>query len=125
MKLLGILVPCFLLLFAATAWSTDEVPPPPPPPKHSTGPVRESEYFVITLRVYIQEDGSARSIEVLRTSPPMDLHIPRNKAFVESILSSARGWTFNPKQEQGKPVAGYAEIPVSVDLAEPFKIGGT
>ena len=119
-----ILLVCFISLFAPIAWPKDDVPPPPPAPNIFKTPVTESEYFVITCKVYINEDGSARTVEVVSTSPPMDMRNRSNKEFVESVLTSVRTWTFNPNMKDGKAVAGYAIVPVSVDLAEPFKIGG-
>jgi len=120
----GTLLLCLLLLFAPIAWSTDDIPPPPPVPKDRKTPVTKSEYFVFTCKVYINEDGTAKTVEVLSTSPPMDMHNSRNKEFIESVVSSVRKWTFNPDMKDGKSVAGYAIIPVSIDLAEPYKIGG-
>jgi hypothetical protein len=124
MEAKGILLFCFLLLHAPIAWSSDDVPPPPPAPKDRKTPVTKAEYFVFTCKIYINEDGTARTVEVLSTNPPMNMQNRSNKEFIESIVSSVRTWTFNPKMEDGKPVAGYAIVPVSVDLAEPYKIGG-
>ena len=113
-----------LSLLAPIAWPREDLPPPPPVAKTPKNLVTQSEYFVITCKVYINEDGSAKTVEVVSTTPPMDMHNRSNREFVESVLTSVRTWTFNPKMKDGKAVAGYALIPVSVDLAEPFKIGG-
>ena len=115
---------CVLLLFAPHARPIDDIPPPPPEPKGPRKPVTKSEFFIVTCKIYINEDGTAKTVEAISTSPPMNLHNRRNKGFVESILQSVRTWTFNPNKENGKAVPGYAIVPVSVDLAEPFHIGG-
>jgi hypothetical protein len=117
---------CFLLLLAPAAWSNEDIPSPPPEPsKVSRKPVEQSDYFKVTCRVYINEDGTAKTVEVLSIKPPMDLKNRGNKKFADSIVESARTWTFNPEKKNGKPVAGYAIVIVDVDLAEPFKIGGS
>ena len=113
------------MLYAPFAKSTDDdVPPPPPEPNGQKKSVTKAEYFVFTCKIYVNEDGTARSVEVLSTSPPMNVHNRRNREFIESIVSSIRTWTFNPTVKDGKPVAGYIIAPLAVDLAEPFKIGG-
>lgn len=122
MKTRRALLFCFLLLLAPVAWSIEDIPPPPPEPGVRK-PVTQSEYFVFTCKIYINEDGTAKTVEVLSVSPPMDLQNRHNRELIKAVIDSALTWTFTPEQKNGKPVAGYAIVPISVDLAEPFKIG--
>jgi hypothetical protein len=118
---------CSAMLVALCARAEEFIPLPPPPTKaQRTGKtVTESDYFELKCKVFINADGSAKTVEVLSTKPPMDLNNHQNKKLVDAVVNSAMTWTFNPNLKDGKPIAGYAIVPVHVDLAEPFKIGGT
>lgn len=65
----------------------------------------------MVLRVLVQADGTAGTVEVAQSSgyPLLD----------ESARSTVRHWRFHPATVDGKPVAEWYRVPIPFTLHEP------
>jgi len=77
----------------------------PPYPRLSR---QNEEQGVVELRIFVQADGTAGTVEVILSSghPLLD----------ESARSTVQTWRFNPATVDGKPVGEWYRIPI------PFKL---
>jgi len=64
--------------------------------------------YLIWCRVFVTEQGIAKSVEVRRVVP----HTENDAAIGEAVKAAVLTWTFRPNMKNGKPVAGYVTIPV-------------
>jgi len=98
-------------------------PPPPPPRNLSASAVqyleplqveyprlskRLGEAGVVMLRVFIDEAGRVRDVQVSRTSghPRLD----------DAAMAAVQKARFKPPSENGQAVSGYAQVPVDFQL---------
>ena len=99
-------------------------PPPPPPPRNLSASAvqyleplqveyprlskRLGEAGVVTLRVFIDEAGRVRDVQVSRTSghPRLD----------DAAMAAVQKARFKPPTENGQAVSGYAQVPVDFQL---------
>jgi len=98
-------------------------PPPPPPGNLSASAVqyleplqveyprlskRLGEAGVVMLRVFIDEAGRVRDVQVSRTSghPRLD----------DAAMAAVQKARFKPPSENGQAVSGYAQVPVDFQL---------
>lgn len=72
-----------------------------------TDPIDTSHYR-IWCKVYVTEQGAAKTVEVLRVEP----HTGSDATIGEAVRKAVLSWKFKPNTENGKPVAGYVTIPV-------------
>lgn len=80
----------------------------PPVPEYPRASRRAGESGRVTVRVYIDEAGLPRQLQVSRSSgfPRLD----------EAALAAVRAARFKPYTEDGRPTAGWASIPLAFDL---------
>ena len=99
-------------------------PPPPPPPRNLSASAvqyleplqveyprlskRLGEAGVVMLRVFIDEAGRVRDVQVSRTSghPRLD----------DAAMAAVQKARFKPPSENGQAVSGYAQVPVDFQL---------
>jgi hypothetical protein len=83
----------------------------------------ETTYVKATCKVFVTETGIPKSIEFVKFEPPIALS--QQPAVKEAISKAMLTWTFKPKQEHGRPVAGYLTVPFNLDLGFPIPVDGT
>ena len=101
-------------------------PPPPPPPAPKTIPASAVQYLVapvveyprlsrraneqgrVMVRVYIDEAGLPRSVQISQSSG----HLRLDEAAVAAVQKAR----FKPYTENGQPTAGWAYTPIDFDL---------
>jgi len=94
-------------------------------PTHPNSKPQRSEttYVKATCKVFITEAGIPKSIEFVKFEPRIALS--EQPAVKEAISKAILAWTFKPKQEHGKPVAGYVTVPFNLDLGFSIPVDGT
>ena len=105
---------------------TPPAPPPPPPPAPKTIPASAVQYLVapvveyprlsrraneqgrVMVRVYIDEAGLPRNVQISQSSghPRLD----------EAAVAAVQKTRFKPYTENGQPTPGWAYTPIDFDL---------
>jgi protein TonB len=77
-------------------------------PNYPRQSVRLKETGTVTVRIFIDQSGALRDVTLGKSSgfPRLD----------DSALAVVRTYRFKPPTENGKPISGYAFIPVIFDL---------
>jgi protein TonB len=80
----------------------------PPAPTYPRTSIRLHETGVVTVRVFIGEDGLPRQVQLARSSgfPRLD----------ESAVSAVQKARFRPPTENGQPLSGWARIDIPFEL---------
>ena len=78
-------------------------------------------YYRIYCTIYLDENGSPKSVKALRTEPRVKMTQREMQATAETVLT----WKFTPIEKDGKPVAGSIETYLGVHLADPVMADGT
>jgi hypothetical protein len=94
-------------------------------PTHASSKPHKSEtdYVKATCKVFVTEAGIPKRIEFLKFEPPIALS--EQPAVKDAISNAVLTWTFKPRLEKGKPVAGYLTVPFNLHLAFPIPVDGT
>lgn len=82
----------------------------PPAPVYPRASRRLGEGGLVTVRVFVDADGRPRQLQVVQSS-----------GFVrsdEAALEGVRQARFKPPTDNGRPVAGWARIPIPFELGE-------
>jgi protein TonB len=80
------------------------------PPRYPATAIRRHEEGEVVLKVLVGVDGAPLKIEVERSSRSRDL----DQAAIEAV----KNWKFNPSVRDGRPVEGWALVPISFKLNE-------
>lgn len=86
------------------------------PPRYPADAIRNGEQGTVMLRIRVDADGSVARVDVDRartTATSAELQA--------AAVTAAEGWKFHPGMEQGKPVGGWATIPVMFSLGDHVK----
>jgi hypothetical protein len=78
-------------------------------------------YYRIYCAVFLDENGSPKSVKALRTEPRIKMTQREMQAIAETVLT----WKFKPIEKEGKPVAGSINMYLGVHLADPVMVDGT
>ena len=78
------------------------------PPKYPAKALAEGVTGVVVLRVVVGADGSIKQITVEASRP--------RGVFDAAAIEAAKTWHFNPAIKNGKPVEGWARVPVQFKL---------
>ncbi len=89
---------------AAAAIPAARTPAPPYPP----AAIAAKQSGKVVLLIDVAADGSVSDVKV-ETSTPAGV-------FDQATIDAARTWTFKPRIESGKPVAGRVRVPVTFDV---------
>jgi protein TonB len=79
-----------------------------PPPTYPAISRRLGEQGKVTLRAFIDPQGSAREVEVLRSSGYERLD--------QAAVRAARDWRYRPGMRAGKPEGMWFNLPVVFEL---------
>jgi TonB family protein len=78
-------------------------------PRYPATAIKNKEQGTVVLKVLVGKDGKPHGIDVdpaTRAAPDL----------VESAREAAMQWRFRPALRNGKPIAGYARVPVTFSL---------
>lgn len=81
------------------------------PPRYPLSAVKAKEQGTVYLNVLVGTEGMPLSIEQVRKPGPQPA-----QNLVNATLQAAAQWHFNPGMRDGKPVAGWIEVPVTFAL---------
>jgi protein TonB len=81
----------------------------PPAPVYSRQSARLKESGRVVVRVFVDEDGTARDVQLAKSSGYTRLD--------DSALTAVRNARFKPYTENGRPVSGWVFIPIEFELA--------
>lgn len=84
------------------------IPEQAPAPEYPASAMRSNSTGTVLLRVRVSAEGVPEDVEVIERSGDRTLD--------RAALSAIRQWRFTPAQQDGKPVAGSVDIPISFDL---------
>ena len=80
-------------------------------PHYPAAAIRNSEQGTVMLLVQVHADGTVGRIAY---DPP---HSTTTSAdLIAAASTAARQWRFNPQLKDGKPIEGYARVPVKFSL---------
>jgi len=81
-----------------------------PPPEYPIASRRRHEEGVVETTVAVSRDGRALRVSLLKSSghPLLD----------QAAIDAVRGWTFEPAQASGVPVASKVVVPVRFSLSQ-------
>jgi len=82
-------------------------------PRYPAAAIKGKEQGTVVLDVQVLADGSTGTITYdakQSTTTSADL--------IEAATAAARRWHFNPEMKAGKPIDGYARVPVTFSLSE-------
>ena len=85
----------------------------PNPPRYPPAAIKGREQGTVVLDVLVHADGSVGTITYnagQSTTTSADL--------IAAATDAARQWHFNPEVKHGKPVEGYARVPVDFSLSD-------
>ena len=80
-------------------------------PRYPAAAIKAGEQGTVILKVQVHADGSVGSIAFdpeHSTTTSADL--------IAAATDAARQWHFNPETKDGRPVEGYARVPVKFDI---------
>lgn len=83
-------------------------PAPPKPPLYPAAAVAQHISGQVVLLIDIDRRGTPTNIVVESATPP--------GVFDQAAIDAAKQWQFNPRIEDGKPVAGRVRVPVDFEI---------
>jgi TonB family protein len=83
------------------------------PPKYPQAAIAAHQEGEILLKVQVDEHGNPTSAKVFEAKPP-----EAEAVFAATSIEAVMQWKFNPRIENGKPVAGDVLVPFSYALHE-------
>jgi len=88
------------------------------PATPSRAKTQTTTFFKLFCKIYLDEKGKPKSVEVLRAEPSVDMTPQEMQDLANTMLT----WTFKPIEKDGKVVAGFVTAPMLVDLADPIHV---
>ena len=82
----------------------------------------ETTSVTVTYRIFVTEAGVPERFEFVSIKPPVSPSVQAE--LKETVLKAVRTWSFTPKMEHGKAVAGWVVSPFIMDLADPIPVAG-
>ena len=82
----------------------------------------ETTSVTVTYRIYLTEAGVPEKFEFVSIKPALSSSVQTE--LKEAVLKAVRTWSFTPKKEHGKAIAGWVVVPVIMDLADPIPVAG-
>lgn len=83
------------------------------PPRYPPAAIKNKEQGTIVLDILVHADGSVGNIQYdARRSTT------RSAVLIAAATAAAQRWRFNPQMKNGRPVAGYARVPVRFSLTD-------
>jgi proline racemase len=79
--------------------------------RHPDGHSINANSYTVWCRIYVTEEGSARTVDVLKVEPHDESEAEIGDAVKRAVLT----WTLKPEVKDGKPVSGYVTVPVLVN----------
>lgn len=83
-------------------------PAPPKPPAYPAEAVAQRISGQVVLLINVDRRGTPTNIVVESATPP--------GVFDQAAIDAAKQWQFNPRIEDGKPVAGRVRVPVDFEI---------
>ena len=80
-------------------------------PAYPTAALKQGRSGTVMLRVHVSADGKADSVTVDK-----DRTTTESADLIAAATAAARQWRLNPAIKDGKPVAGWVEVPVTFSL---------
>jgi TonB family protein len=82
------------------------------PPHYPADSVKHHEQGMVILNVLVGTDGKVRAVKVNPTTQA-------SPSLIKAASDAVTQWHFYPAIKNGKPVAGYARVPVKFAMTEP------
>ncbi len=92
----------------ASAPAGTPVPLSRPAPAYPAEAMRKNETGTVHLLITVDASGEPVEVKVKRSS--------RSRALDRAAVQAARRWTFRPAQQDGRPVTGSIEVPITFTL---------
>jgi TonB family protein len=83
------------------------------PPHYPASAIKAHEQGEVTIKVLVDASGNPLEARVAKTDPP-DMSSDLTNSAIAAVLQ----WKFNPSREHGKPVEGWALVPITFSLTE-------
>lgn len=81
-----------------------------PAPGYPAAAQRQGWEGKVVLKVRVLANGSASSVEVVKSSG--------RKLLDEAAISAVKGWVFSPSKRGSTPIDGWATVPIEFKLAQ-------
>ena len=81
------------------------------PPQYPADSVKHHEQGLVILNVFVGTDGKVHKIKVDPTTQA-------SPALIKAASNAVTQWHFNPEMKNGKPVAGYARVPMKFAMTD-------
>lgn len=80
-------------------------------PRYPEDATKNKEEGMVMLEVLVGADGKALKV---RNVP--EGHTTRSASLIQAAIDTAQGWRFIPAEQNGKPIQGWARVPVQFNL---------
>ena len=83
------------------------------PPEYPQAAFDAHQSGKLVLKVQVDENGNARFAEVEKADPP-----EARTVFAQASIAAVMQWKYNPAIMNGKPVSGWARVPIDFSLVD-------